>query len=110
MQNETLKKHNRFENVYNNGRSAVGAHIILIALPNYYDKNRVGFTASKKVGGAVVRNRVKRRLREAYRRCSDLFLTGFDIVIVARRAVVSASFSSLTRSVETLAGRLRIAR
>ena len=57
---------------------------------------RVGFTVTKKVGGAVERNRIKRRLRELVRTAADLELKPtHDYVIVARRAVLDASFPAL---------------
>ena len=46
---------------------------------------RLGVTASRKLGGAVVRNRVKRRIRECFRRCRDLLPPGADVVVIARR-------------------------
>ena len=71
-------------------------------------KNRVGITVSKKLGGAVVRNRVRRRLREVYRLNESRFLTGYDIVVVARSACVDAPFEALTRAYLQLADKAGI--
>ena len=70
--------------------------LALYARKNRLDQNRVGITVSKKLGGAVVRNRVRRRLREIYRLNEDLFLHGYDIVVVARSRATDASFEELS--------------
>ncbi|MBQ3000453.1 MAG: ribonuclease P protein component [Oscillospiraceae bacterium] len=69
--------------------------LALYARKNRTGQNRVGITVSKKLGGAVVRNRVRRRLREIYRLSEDLFIPGYDIVVVARSYAVEASFEEL---------------
>jgi ribonuclease P protein component len=62
---------------------------------------RLGITVTRKVGGAVVRNRVKRRLREIYRRWSDQpQLPALDIVIHAKPSAARATFSELATEVE----------
>ena len=62
-------------------------------------------TVSSKVGNAVVRARVKRRLREIFRRRRALLPAGVDVVVVARSAAASASFEELRRCFEDAAGR-----
>jgi ribonuclease P protein component len=68
---------------------------------------RLGITVSKKVGNAVVRNRAKRLIREAWRRAKDEFPTGLDIVVVAKRDAAEASFAEINADIEHLAARLR---
>lgn len=68
--------------------------------------NRIGFTVSTKLGGAVTRNRIRRRLREAYRLNEHLLLRGFDIVIVARAAALDADFSALNGEFRRICRRL----
>jgi ribonuclease P protein component len=58
---------------------------------NKFKASRVGITASKKVGGAVVRNRARRVIREAWREFAARILCGFDIVIVARAGMASSN-------------------
>ena len=65
--------------------------------------NRVGVTVSKKLGGAVVRNRVRRRLREVYRLKEAKFAPGWDIVVVARSRCITADFQKLTECYLSLA-------
>jgi ribonuclease P protein component len=71
---------------------------------------RLGITVSKKVGGAVVRNRVRRRLREAVRLRLPQWRTGFDLVLVARTAAAEASFEALGTAIDELAKRGRLVR
>ena len=78
-------------------------YLVLYARRNRTGGNRVGFTVSKKLGHAVVRNRVRRRLREAYRLNEEKFQPGWDIVVVARSRTVNAKFSQLTGSFLSLA-------
>ena len=77
--------------------------LVLYARPNRTGNNRVGVTVSKKLGKAVVRNRVRRRLREVYRLNEDKFLSGWDIVVVARSRCISADFNRLTGAYLSLA-------
>lgn len=77
--------------------------LVLYARPNRLSGNRVGITVSKKLGGAVVRNRVRRRIREVYRLHEDQFTVGWDIVVVARSRSIIASFEKLTQAYLSLA-------
>jgi len=69
---------------------------------------KTGFITSKRVGGAVVRNRVRRRLREAIRLTRAHFPSGSRIVVIAKPAAATASFEELQREWLLLAGRLSI--
>lgn len=63
---------------------------------------RVGVTASRKLGGAVARNRVKRLVREVFRRHRLLFPTGLDVVFIAKKSAVDADYEQVVREIETL--------
>ena len=97
-----LKLNHIFRRLYGSAGHA-NSHLVFYAKKNHTGKNRVGITVSKKLGKAVVRNRVRRRLREVYRLHESRFLPGWDIVVVARGRAVDADFSDLTRAYLSLA-------
>ena len=92
-----LKRNHIFQRLYKTSGQANG-YLVLYARKNRTDTNRVGITVSKKLGHAVVRNRVRRRLREIYRLNENRFQPGWDIVVVARTKAVSADFGKLTEA------------
>lgn len=97
-----LKLNHIFRRLYSTSGHA-NSCLVLYARRNHTQNNRVGITAGKKLGGAVVRNRMKRRLREVYRLNEARFQPGWDIVVVARSRAVNASFDQLTKSYLSLA-------
>ncbi len=100
---ERLRRRADFLRCYREGRRRHGALLVLHSLPNGTDRPRLGLTVGRKVGGAVVRNRVKRRAREIYRRWSERGrLPGLDLVVHARPAVGAASFAEMRSELERL--------
>ena len=97
-----LKLNHIFRRLYKT-KGVANSCMVLYARPNHTDRNRVGITVSKKLGGAVVRNRTRRRLREVYRLNEERFLPGYDLVVVARSKSVDAPFPTLVRSYLSLA-------
>ena len=97
-----LKLNHIFRRLYATPAQANG-YLVLYARRNRSTQNRVGVTVGKKLGHAVVRNRVRRRLREVYRLNETKFAPGWDIVVVARSRCIKADFSKLTKAYLSLA-------
>ncbi len=103
----SLKLNHIFRRLYATSGHA-NAYLVLYARKNRLPGNRVGITTGKKLGHAVVRNRVRRRLREIYRLNEHRFRPGWDIVVVARGRSVDASFAELTHAYLSLAAKAGI--
>ena len=104
-----LKLNHIFRRLYATSGHA-NSFLVLYARPNRTATNRVGITAGKKLGHAVVRNRIRRRLREVYRLNESRFAPGWDIVVVARSRCIKADFSLLTEAYLSLAEKAGILR
>jgi ribonuclease P protein component len=102
---QRLLRHADFERVYKQGRRHFGAHMTVFYLarssgaPAVDVGTRVGFTVSKALGGAVQRNRMRRRLREAVRLHGIAPGVDADVVINPKRSLLTADFSALTNEV-----------
>ena len=95
---KSLKLNHIFRRLYHKGSAAANRYLVLYCRRNGTQENRVGITVGKKLGCAVVRNRVRRRLRECYRLNETRFCPGYDIVVVARSRAVDAPFAALQRA------------
>lgn len=93
----SLKENSSFRRLYYRGASAGSRLLVVYCRRNGRKINRLGFTVSAKLGHAVVRNRLRRRLREIYRLQEAQLAVGYDIVVVARSAAVEADFAALNR-------------
>jgi ribonuclease P protein component len=94
---ERLRRTNDFQRVERQGARGQGRFVTAIARTNHRGP-RVGFTVSKKVGNAVVRNLVKRRLRDIARRHKDLW-RAHDVVVVAKPEAAAAAYRELESDV-----------
>lgn len=81
---ETLKSNRDFKNVYNRKKSFANKYLIMYIKENGTDTLRLGVSVSKKVGNSIVRHRLARLIREAFRLNNDNVKRGLDIVVVAR--------------------------
>jgi len=82
--------------------------LVLCALRNDLEYSRFGFSASKRVGGAVVRNRAKRLMREATRLRQAMIADSWDVVIIARQPMREANFCQVDQAIEQLLRRARL--
>lgn len=90
------------------GKSYAHPLIILIAAPNEGASTRFGVTASKAVGGAVSRNKAKRRIRAAVQPLIPAIRIGWDLIFVARAPLVDAEWTELCKSLSTLLKRAHL--
>ena len=106
----SLKNNYEFRRLYNKGQSAALPTLVVYARKNKRAQNRVGYTVSVKLGHAVVRNRVRRRLREIYRLHEGEVKCGYDVVVVARSRAVEASYRKLEKDFLQLLKKLELIR
>lgn len=97
-----LKRNHIFRRLYNT-KGLANSYLVLYARRNRLGRNEVGITVSKKLGKAVIRNRIRRRLREVYRLHEEQFTPGWDIVVVARSRTLNAPFDKLAAAYLSLA-------
>ena len=104
---EHIRRRSDFKRVYDQGVRIRGRYATVFLLPTSLDFARLGIAATKKLGGAVDRNRAKRLTREVFRR--NKIAKGFDIVVVPRRELLDASLTAFEadycRSIASGAGR-----
>jgi len=95
----SLKENHLFRRAYTKGKSMVMPSCVVYIRRNGSKKNRLGITAAGKLGKAVVRNKIRRRLREIYRTNESRFATGYDVVLVARARGLHVRYQRLERDV-----------
>jgi len=101
-----LTKRAQYLSVYKSGKAWVNSLLVMKVLPNERDCSRYGFSVTKHIGKAVVRNRVKRLLKEICRIIP--VKPGLDIVLIARPQSGAADYHQLKKSVEELLGRANL--
>lgn len=90
-----LKKRPEFLNLSRWGKKIHAPHFVIITKPNNRGETRLGVTVSSKVGNAVARNRVKRFLRECFRKYRRQIVPSQDVLIIARKGAVNLSSSDV---------------
>lgn len=93
-----LKSSKAFEYIHKNGKSFANNNLVLIVSPTKFNL-KVGFSVSKKLGKAVVRNKTKRRLREGFRQLIPFLNSHYNYVIIARQPARDCSYWELLQSV-----------
>jgi ribonuclease P protein component len=98
-----IRRRPEFQRAYDSGRRLQGKYMAVFVVSNGSTVSRLGVAASRKLGNAVIRNRMKRLTREVFRR--NKIAEGIDIVVVPRREMLDASFSSLDADYRDLLAR-----
>ena len=104
----SIKQNSDFRRIYAKGKSAVSLCAVVYCRRNRLGSNRVGITVSKKIGKAVVRNRIRRRFREIVRLNSGRLEQGWDLILVARMRAVDTDYRRLEADVLSCCGRLHL--
>ena len=107
--NQRIRRHGDFQEIYKTGARIHGRYCTVFFKPNRSPVGRLGIAATKKLGGAVVRNRAKRLIREIFRH-NDI-APGFDIIVVPKREFLGVSLAILEADYRaTLERRLKASR
>ena len=97
---ERIRRRAEFQQVYERGIRIHSRYSTVFVLANTLEVGRLGIAATRKLGGAVVRNRAKRLIREVFRR--NKIATGFDVVIIPKRELLDASLNTLETDYRTV--------
>lgn len=97
-----LRKNKEFSKVYKVGKSFANWALVVYLRENGLSYNRLGISVSKKVGKSVVRNRLRRLIKENYRNYIDEIKTGYDIIFIVRIASKDANFYDMKKGMEKL--------
>lgn len=87
-----------FQEVYRKGRSVANKDLVAYVLKKQEPITRLGISVSKKIGSAVIRNRIRRLIKEAFRRNEAEISRGYDIVIIARQPIKGKSFHDVEKA------------
>ena len=101
---ERLRKDSDFRRVYKHGKSFANRYLVMYIMRNNLEYNRVGISVSKKVGKAIVRNKVKRRIRESFRLDVDKKIkSGYD-----RVAISDMQYNEINKSMKHLVNKFKL--
>ncbi len=99
-----LKKDSDFRNVYKKGNSYANKYLVMYILKNDLSHSRVGISVSKKVGNAIVRNKTRRRIKEAFRlNIDESIKRGYDIIFIARVNIKDVDYKAVEKAIIHLA-------
>ena len=103
-----VRTNERFQKIRQQGKSFSDRHLVLCFLQNDLPYSRFGFAVSTRIGNAVVRNRIKRQLREIMRLRTDTIRPGWDIVVIARQAIKDVDYHTMDAACARLLGRAHL--
>jgi ribonuclease P protein component len=93
-----IRKNSEFRVVYKKGKSFANKLLVLYIFRNVRKLNRTGVSVSKKVGKSVIRNRVRRLIKESYRLNNTNLKQGYDLVFIARNSAKNKSFIEIEKA------------
>ena len=96
---ERLRKDSDFRRVYKHGKSFANRYLVMYIMRNNLEYNRVGISVSKKVGKAIVRNKVKRRIRESFR---------LDVDKKIKSAISDMQYNEINKSMKHLVNKFKL--
>jgi ribonuclease P protein component len=99
-----IRKDMEFKKVYKVGRNYWNRNLVLYVSKNKLDNTRIGFTLTKKIGNAVTRNRVRRKMKEICRLNLNNMKQGYDLVFIAKKNTVNLSYDELEKSMIHILG------
>lgn len=97
---DVLRSQEDFAKLKRSGKSAASKYVVIIYRKNDLAYNRKAFLASKKVGNAVLRNRARRLMKEAFRQLEDSAEIGYDLLFIARSAIRDSKCADVKKSIE----------
>lgn len=97
---DVIKKNQEFQQIFEKGHSIQGKYLVVYFLRNQYQTNRYGICVGKKIGTAVRRNYIKRLLRESVRALIFPNQIYLDILLVAKKQILSASLNSIIEEIQ----------
>lgn len=92
MIKKKLSNNTEFKRVFYKGKKRTGRYLKVFILKNQHNYNRLGVVIKKEVGIAVIRNRIKRQLKEAYYQIDEKIIKGYDIIIFVKKKAVELNF------------------
>ena len=102
MVKRKLSKTSEFKKVFSEGRRIEGKNLVIFTLRNDYGFNRLGVIVKKETGKAVARNKIKRRLKEAFRLVNRKLFPRYDIIVLAKNSIGKSDYSEIYNDLENL--------
>ena len=102
QQTVSLTENTLFKRLYYRGKKSISPQMVLYYMPNRLNINRLGITVSTKIGHAVVRNRMRRLVREAYRSEEQQCKAGYDLVVVVRSGMLNSNYRKICNSMNKM--------
>jgi len=94
-----VRSNREYRTIYDKGRSKANRNLVVFYKANGLNYSKIGFTATKKLGKAVTRNRVRRLMKESYRQINTDIKPGYDIIILARVSATEIDFKAMKSAV-----------